>query len=107
MLLSIHVYVCWSAQVAVRKKPQTGCLKPQALISHSSEDWKSMIKVPVNSTSGGALFLPCRQLPSHYPYVVFPRGRCRRNCSLVPPPLPIGTLLLLSRFGRVQLCVIP
>lgn len=64
--VAVHACLCvLVCSSCCEKRPQTGCLKPQTLVSHGSEDWKAMIKVLVNSTSGGALFLPCRQLPSH------------------------------------------
>ena len=98
--VTVHACLCvLVCSSCCKKRPQTGCLKLQMLISHGSEDWKSMIKVPVNSASSGALLLAWRQLPSHCALmwlflVAIPCGRCRRNCSLVPPPLLIRKLVL-------------
>ena len=57
-----HVFVCSGCHIKI---PQTGWLKWQTLISHSSESWKSIINVPANSVSVKTFFLACLWPPAY------------------------------------------
>lgn len=74
--VTVHACLCvLVCSSCCKKRPQTGCLKLQMLISHGSEDWKSMIKVPVNSASKWSSPLSLETTAvSLCPYVAVPCG---------------------------------
>lgn len=53
--MAIH-YMSPSVWAAITKVNDWGAYKKQKFLSHSSEGWKSEIKCPADSASGGGLF---------------------------------------------------
>ena len=64
-LLCCPLHDCLSQLGLLTRTQQTGWLKQQTFISHSSGGWNSKIKVPTDLVSGEALFLILRYPSSH------------------------------------------